>query len=77
MDQCKYCDADIIWSRARSTRNWMPLDAVRVERGVRFVVDESGTAHATDVGSGHTLHVNTCVARQKPEQDDSQGTLDV
>ena len=77
MDKCKYCDADIIWSRARTTNRWMPLDGIRVERGVRFVVDDAGTAHAITIGSGHTLHVNTCTARREPVDDGSQGELDV
>ncbi|HET6495837.1 MAG TPA: hypothetical protein VFH61_10785 [Thermoleophilia bacterium] len=75
MDKCRYCDAAIIWSRARTSKRWLPLDAVRVERGVRFIIDEDGTAHTTNIGSGHTLHTDTCAARQKPGDDDSQGTL--
>ena len=77
MDKCKYCGADIVWSRARTTKRWMPLDAVRVGRGVRFIVDDEGTAHTTEIGSGHTLHVSTCPAKQKPVEDDRQGELDV
>jgi hypothetical protein len=55
----------------------MPLDAIRISQGVRFIVDEEGTAHTITTGMGHTLHVNNCTARPGPVSDDSQGELDV
>jgi hypothetical protein len=76
MDKCKSCDADIIWSRSTKGK-WMPLDAIRVGHGVRFVVSEDGTAYSEVVAHGHTSHFATCTARQKPTGGDDQGELDV
>jgi len=75
-DRCKYCDAEIIW--ARNTKgNWLPLDAVRVEHGNRFVIAQDQVAYSTVVGPGHTSHVITCEKAEdrKKKRDDGQGEL--
>lgn len=77
-NKCRRCDADIIWGRASKSKKWLPLDAMRVTRGVRFVVSEEGLAYTITSGPGHPSHHATCPNAKVPdENDDSQGELDV
>jgi hypothetical protein len=77
MDKCKSCDADIFWARASKSKKWMPLDAIRIGHGVRFVMDDDALAYTTTVGQGHPSHYATCPSAQRHRKDDRQGELNV
>jgi len=78
MDKCKLCGADIIWARSWKNKRWMPLDAVRVPRGVRFIVAGDGIAYHENISQGHEPHFATCEKRKKAEETEvDQGELDV
>lgn len=78
IDKCRLCGADILWARSWKNKRWMPLDVVRVSRGVRFVVAGGGIAYLENTGQGHEPHFATCEKRKKAEEMDvDQGEMDV
>ena len=77
ISKCKSCAADIIWARAWKTKKWMPLNAARVNHGLRFIVSRGGLAYAENTGSGHESHYATCpdAKEHREEADSKQGKL--
>lgn len=60
MTTCRSCDAPILWAISAKSGRRMPLDADTTLDGVRFRIDDHGTAVTVTDGPGHASHFSTC-----------------